>query len=309
VKSIQFHGYGDPSVLRYEDVDQPTPGPGEVLVKVAGTSFNPVDATFRAGFMQQVVPLQLPHIPGIDLAGTVAAVGDGVTGHRVGDAVFGFLPMSGPGAAAEYAVAPADVLVAAPTSIPLADAAAIPAVALTAWQAITEHLGLRAGQRLLINGAGGAVGGYAVQLAKRAGATVLATASPRSLDAVRAAGADQIIDHTTTSVAEAVGEPVDAVLNLARVDEAALAALVALVRPGGRLVSTAGSAPEDAQRKVTTTDMYVRSEAAQLAEIARLVDAGSLRVEIGARYPLAETAKVHELSAAGRLAGKAVITV
>ena len=110
MKAIRFHEYGDPGVLRYEDADRPEPAEGEVLVEVAATSFNPVDAGIRAGYLQQVFPLALPHIPGIDLAGTVAALGAGVTGWTVGDQVIGFLPMVPDGAAAEFVVAPAEVL-------------------------------------------------------------------------------------------------------------------------------------------------------------------------------------------------------
>jgi NADPH:quinone reductase-like Zn-dependent oxidoreductase len=128
--------------------------------------------------------------------------------------VIAFLPMTATGAAAEYVLVAADILATAPASVPLADAAALPAAALTAWQALHEHADLRAGQRILINGAGGAVGGYAVQFAKQLGATVVATASPRTADAVRARGADQIVDHTATNVTDAVDEPVDVVLNL-----------------------------------------------------------------------------------------------
>ena len=124
--------------------------------------------------------VELPHTPGLDVAGTVDALGEGVDGLAVGDRVVGFLPMDKDGAAAEYVLAPADVLTAAPKDVPLADAAALPLVALTAYQALFEHGKLAAGQRVLINGAGGAVGGYAVQLAKEAGAHVIATASPRS---------------------------------------------------------------------------------------------------------------------------------
>jgi NADPH:quinone reductase-like Zn-dependent oxidoreductase len=303
--AVRFHTFGDPSTLRLEEVDKPAAGAGQVLVKVAGTSFNPVDATFRAGYLQQVMPVTLPHIPGVDLAGTVV---EGA-GSTPGDAVIGFLPMTGPGAAAEFAVAPAEVLTAAPTSIPLADAAAIPAVALTAWQGLFEHLDLQAGQRILINGAGGGVGGYAVQFAKQAGATVIATAGPRSTAAVSAAGADQIVDYTATTVTDAISEPVDAVFNLVGADEAAMAALVALIRPGGALVSTASPAQEDTGRKVRTMNMYVRSDTTQLAEIVRRIDAGAVTVDVSARYPLAEVTKVHELSATGGIRGKVVITV
>jgi NADPH:quinone reductase-like Zn-dependent oxidoreductase len=308
MKALQFHRYGDPDVLVIEEIDRPSPGSGQALVKVAGTSFNPVDATFRAGFMQQAMPLELPHIPGIDVAGTVEALGDGVTGPAVGTAVFGFLPMTANGAAAEYVLAPADILATAPAGGALADAAAVPAVALTAWQALHEHAALRSGQRILINGAGGGVGHYAIQFAKLIGATVIATASPRSRDSVTAAGPDQIIDHTTTNVTDAV-EPVDVVLNLIRTDDKAMAELVGLVVPGGVLVSTGSPAIEDADRKVRTISMGVRSDAAQLAEIARLIDAGTVTVDVRGRYPLAETARVHQLSAAGELSGKVVITV
>jgi NADPH:quinone reductase-like Zn-dependent oxidoreductase len=308
MKALQFHRYGDPSVLVLDEIDRPTPGAGQALVKVAGTSFNPVDATFRAGFMQQAMPLKLPHIPGIDVSGTVESLGDGVTGPAVGAAVFGSLPMNAKGAAAEYALVPAEILAAAPAGVPLADAAAVPAVGLTAWQALHEHAGLRSGQRILINGAGGGVGHYAIQFAKLIGATVIATASPRSRDSVAAAGPDQIVDHTTTNVVEAVG-PVDVVLNLIRADDEAMAGLVALIVPGGVLVSTGSPANEDADRKVRTISMYVRSDAAQLAEIARLIDTGAVTVDVSRHYPLAEAARVHELSAAGELSGKVVITV
>jgi NADPH:quinone reductase-like Zn-dependent oxidoreductase len=167
MKAMRFHEYGDSDVLRYEDVDQPVPGPDEVRIRVAATSFNPVDAGIRGGYLREPFPVDLPHIPGIDVAGTVDAVGENVTDRRVGDRVIGFLPMVAPGAAADYSVAPAQVLAEAPASIPLADAAAVPEVGLTAWQALFEHAGLRAGQRLLINGAGGAVGHPARQARRR----------------------------------------------------------------------------------------------------------------------------------------------
>ena len=200
MKAVRFHEYGEPDVLRYEDVDQPVPGAGEVRLRVAASAFNPVDDGIRGGYLRDVFPVTLPHIPGIEVAGTVDALGEGVTGVQVGDDVIGFLPMVADGAAAEYVVAPAEILAPAPTSIPLPDAAALPMVGLTAWQALFDDAGLTAGQRVLINGAGGAVGGYAVQLAKRAGAHVIATASPRSSERVRSAGADEVIDHTTTEV-------------------------------------------------------------------------------------------------------------
>ncbi|MGW4596154.1 NADP-dependent oxidoreductase [Streptomyces sp. NPDC004457] len=309
MKAVRFHEYGDPGVLRHEDVELPVPGAGEVRVRVAATSFNPVDGNIRGGFMRGPIPVVLPHTPGIDVAGTVDALGEGVDGTAVGDDVVGFLPMDGDGAAAEYVIAPAEVLVPAPESIPLADAAAFPLVGLTAYQALFDHGGLTAGQRVLINGAGGAVGGYAVQLAKNAGAHVIATAGPRSGEAVTSAGADEVVDHTTTAVTAAVTEPVDVALNLAPVDPAELAALVTLVRPGGVVVNTTVwmPAPGDEERGVRGVDLFVRSDAGQLARLVSLIDRGELRVDVAERVPLAELPALHARAAEGAVHGKVVV--
>jgi NADPH:quinone reductase-like Zn-dependent oxidoreductase len=307
MKAIRFHEYGDPGVLRLEDVEEPVPGAGEVRIRVAATTFNPVDDGIRGGYLREVFPVALPHVPGIEVAGTVDAVGDDVTGIRVGDDVIGFLPMVADGAAAEHVVAPADVLAPAPTSIPLADAAALPMVGLTAWQALFDDAGLQAGRRVLINGAGGAVGGYAVQLAKGAGAHVIATASPRSIERVRSAGADEVIDHTTAEVT--VAEPVDVLLNLAGVAPEELAALAGLVRPGGVVVNTVPTipTPSDDARGVRAVGVFVRSDAAQLSRLAAMVDRGELRVDVAERVPLAQLPDVHARAATGDLAGRVVV--
>jgi NADPH:quinone reductase-like Zn-dependent oxidoreductase len=309
MKAVRFHEYGDPSVLRYEDVEQPVPGPGEVRLRVAASAFNPFDDGLRGGYLQGPFPVTLPHIPGIEVAGTVDALGDGVDSVAVGDEVIGFLPMVADGAAAEYAIAPAAILAPAPTSIPLPDAAALPMVGLTAWQALFDDAGLTAGQRVLINGAGGAVGGYAVQLAKRAGAHVIATASPRSSERVRSAGADEVIDHTTNSVPDAVTEPVDVLLNLAPIAPEELVALGALVGHGGVVVNTVPTipAPADEERGVRAVGVFVRSDADQLAHLVALVDRGELRVDVAERVPLAELPAVHAKAAAGALSGKVIV--
>ena len=311
MKAVRFHDYGDPDVLRYEDVEVPVPAAGQVRVRVAATSFNSVDGNIRGGFMRGPIPVELPHTPGLDVAGTVDALGDGVDGFAAGDRVVGFLPMDKPGAAAEYVLAPAEILTAAPKAVPLADAAALPVVGLTAYQALFDHGKLTAGQRVLVNGAGGAVGGYAVQLAKEAGAHVIATASPRSAGTVEAAGADEVVDHTTTELSAAVTEPVDVALNLAPVDPAELAALLTLVRPGGAVVNTTVwmPAPSDEDRGVRGIDLFVRSDAGQLAKLVALVDSGELRVDVAERVPLAELAALHARAAAGAVHGKVVVTV
>nr|WP_246314800.1 NADP-dependent oxidoreductase [Kineococcus aurantiacus] len=287
--------------MQVTDVDRPVPGEGEVLVRVAATTFNPVDAAVRGGWMTELIPLQLPYTPGIDLAGTVV---------DTGEPVIAFLGVPVGGGAAEYAAVPRDLLVPAPTSVPLADAAALPIAGLTARQGLFDHGGLRAGQRVLVNGAGGGVGGFAVQLAKRAGAHVIATAGPRSRAAVEAAGADEVVDHTRVALADAVTAPVDLLFNNVSGDPAELSRLTGLVRDGG----TAVSAPplpltDDDARGVHWKVMYVRNDTAQLAELARAVDAGELRLDVSDRRPLADLAAVHADGEAGRLRGRVVITV
>jgi NADPH:quinone reductase-like Zn-dependent oxidoreductase len=307
MKVVRFHEVGGPEVLRYEEAEQPTPGAGQVRLRVAASAFNAADNGMRGGFLP--IPVVLPHVPGYDVSGTVDAVGDDVHGLAVGDAVIGFLPMERDGGAAEYVVAPADAVVAAPTSIPLADAAALPSVALTAWQALFDDGGLDAGQRLLVVGAGGVVGKYAVQLAKRAGVHVVATASPRSIDAVRAAGADEIVDHTRTDLLGAVTERVDVLLNLAPIDPEEFVALVALVRDGGVVVSTTAwmPAPDDAGRGVRSAVVFVRPDRDRLARLVALVDEGALRVEVTRRIPLTELPALHAEASAGRVVGKVVV--
>lgn len=308
MKAVHFHEYGGPEVLRYEDVDRPRPAAGQVLVRVAATSFNPVDVGIRAGFLRQVFPVTLPHTPGIDVAGTVAELGEDVAGWSPGDAVVGFLPMAEDGASVEFVLAPAEVLAAAPTSIPLVDAAALPSASLTAWQALFEQADLKAGQRVLVNGAGGGVGGYAVQFAKLAGATVIATASPRSKDTVETFGADRIVDYTSITVTDAVSEPVDVVLNLVAAPEQDIASLTGLVADGGVIVSTTSPAQDDPERGVRAVSVFVHSDPGQLATIVDRMDSGELRVDVSERYPLSDLARVHELGASGKFRGKVLLT-
>ena len=308
MKAVRFHEFGGPEVLRYEDVDRPRPAAAQVLIRVAATSFNPVDAAIRSGFLQQVFPVALPHTPGIDVAGTLAEIGEGVAGWSVGEAVVGFLPMTEDGASAEFVLAPAELLTGAPTSIPLVDAAALPSASLSAWQALFEQADLKAGQRVLVNGAGGGVGGYALQLAKQAGATVIATASPRSKDTVGALGADRIVDYTATAVTEAISEPVEVVLNLVNAPESDLAGLTDLVSDGGVLVSTTSPVRDDPGRDVRSVRLFVRKDAGQLATIVERVDSGELRVDVSERFPLSEIARVHELGEAGKFRGKVILT-
>ena len=308
MKAVRYHSYGGSDVLVYEEADRPVAGQGQVVVRVAGAAFNPLDVAIRAGFVQQVFPVVFPHTPNFDVAGVVTEVGEGVHGWSTGDAVVAYLPVTAPGAAAEFVAAPADALAAAPRAVELADAAALPSAGLTAWQSLFEHARLQARQSILINGAGGAVGRYAVQLAKQAGAIVTATASARSTGRVRSYGADLVIDYTAAPLPGAVaGQQFDAVLNLVRTGQEETLRLAGLAADGGAFVSTTFPDLDDAGRGVRVVSVFSRSDAAQLAELVRRVDAGDLRIDVAARRPLTELADVHDEAVAGTLPGKTVL--
>lgn len=300
---MRIHGYGDVSVIRQDDVPRPVPGDGEVLLRVVATSFNPSELGLRRGLLRSVFPLDLPYTLGSDVAGTVTELGSGVHTLAVGDRVIGRLDG---GAAAGYAIAVPQVLVAAPTAIPLAHAAAIPIAGVTAWQAVFEHASLTPGQRVLVNGTG-SVGRFAVQLARHAGAHVIATAGPGSAETVRGLGADQVVDHTSTALADALGEPVDALLNFAAIDASQLAALVPLIRPGGVLVSATVEVEQLTAPQIRAVRFVVRNDTGHLTAMVQLVDAGAVRVDIAASRPLAELPSVHRDAEAGLLPGKTIL--
>ncbi|MGW3861351.1 NADP-dependent oxidoreductase, partial [Streptomyces sp. NPDC005047] len=274
MKAIRFHEFGSGGVLRYEDVDRPVPGTGQVLVRVTATSFNPVDDHIRAGVLAEMIPIALPYVPGIDLAGTVAGLGAGVTDLEVGDEVVAMLPLDSAGGAAEYALAPAASLAPAPRTTELADAAALPLTGLAAWQTVFELAVLKPGQTVLVNGAGGAVGSLVVQLAVDAGAKVTAVDAPKHADRLRGYGADRVTGPLDLAAGPAsVGGPFQAVVNHVRVSPEELARLTAYVADGGVAASTAGPVPEDPARGVRSASLWVRSDGAQLAELVAKVDA------------------------------------
>jgi len=309
MKAIRYHRYGGSDVLAYEDSPRPVPGPRQVLVEVAATSFNPVDAGIRGGYLAEVYAIEFPHIPGVDVSGTIVEIGEGVDGWNIGDDVVAFLPLDADGAAAQFALAPAESLAAAPTSVALPDAAALPEAGLTAWQSLFEIAGLTGGQSILINGASGAVGGYAVQLAKQAGAVVTATAKARDVDRLLGYGADRTVDYIdyTRSPLAVEGAPFDGVLNLIPTTDEQTAGLIEVVADGGFHVGTMVSGPQNPGRGVRTQRVFVRSDAAQLTELVRRVDDGALRIEVADRRALADAASVHEDSDAGRLHGKTIL--
>ncbi len=309
MKAARFHTYGGAEVLQVEDAPRPEAGPGEVLIKVAAAGVNPLDWKIREGYLQGFLPLTLPFTPGVDVAGTVAALGEGVTDLAVGDAVYGTLPMNRNGSYAEYATAPAALLVPKPTSLSFAEAAALPVATLTAWS-VLQTAGFKAGQSVLIHAAAGGVGSAAVQLAKAWGAgRIVGTASARNADYVRALGADEVIDYHTTPFENSA--PVDIVLDAVGGEVRARSWQV--LRDGGALVSITSDPitvpAEAAARGVRGAGAGMQGAIGRLREVSDLVATGELRPLVEREFPLAEARQALELSQNGPVRGKVVLTV
>jgi len=308
MKAVRIHTYGGPDVLVYEDAPRPTIGNGEVLVKVHATSINPVDRFTRAGYLQGMINFSLPLTLGLDLAGVVEAVGDDVTTVAVGDAVYGYSNMMRQGAYAEYAVVSAGEIAPKPASVDYVTAAAVPLVGITAWQALFDVAGLQAGQTILIHGAGGGVGSFAVQFAVAKGARVIGTASGNKIELLRELGVAEAIDYTTTRFEDLVRD-VDVVFDT--VGGEVQARSWGVLKPGGILVTVAGQpdAAAAAARGVRASGMMAQANTAQLTEIAGLIDAGTVHPVVSTVLPLAEARRAHELIDAGHTRGKIVLRV
>jgi NADPH:quinone reductase-like Zn-dependent oxidoreductase len=281
-----------------------------VLVKVAATSFNPVDDHIRLGVLAEMIPTPLPITPGLDVSGTVAKLGDGVSGLQIGDPIVAMFPLDQHGGAAEYAVVAADLVTAAPRSITLTDAASLPLTGLAARQAAVELAGITAGQTVLVNGAGGAVGSIVVQLAVGAGAKVTAVDGPQHADRLSGYGAEKVVGPLRLEVGPAaVGGPFEVVVNHVRLAPEDLAKLTPYVADGGIVVSSAGPVPADEARSVRTASVWVGPDASHLADLVSRVDNGVLKLHIADRRPLDELPTVHQEASDGKLLGKTVIVV
>jgi len=309
MKAIAQDELGGPEVLRVVEVERPEPGPVEILVRVRAAGVNPADWKARAtgGRFGGSLP-----ILGFDVSGVVEEVGPGVTLYEPGDEVFGMPRFPHPaGAYAEYVTAPPRHFARKPASIDHVRAAAIPLVALTAWQGLVDTAGLRAGQRVLIHAAAGGVGHVAVQIAKARGAHVIGTASAPKHALVRALGADEVIDYRNVDFAEAVRD-VDVVLDTVGGDYGPRS--LRTLRDGGTLVSivppvTGELRAEASKRGIATGWTLVEPDYAALGEIVALVESGRLHAEIDTVFPLEEAAKAHALGETGRTTGKIVLTV
>jgi NADPH:quinone reductase-like Zn-dependent oxidoreductase len=308
MKAVRIHAYGGPDVLKYEEVACPHPQTGEVLIRVHAAGVNPVDWKVREGYLRQMRQYSLPVIPGWDVSGVVEAAADGVSRLKIGDEVYSRPDISRDGAYAECIVVRESEVALKPKSIDYIHASAIPLAALTAWQALFDTGGLKAGQTVLIHAAAGGVGHFAVQLAKWKGARVIGTASKRNHEFLRSLGADETIDYTTTRFEDVVHD-VDVVLDAMAGQTQTRSWQV--LKKGGILVSILSrpSEQEAAKYGARAGYIFVQPNCAQLNEIAKLVDSGKLKAEIQTVFPLSEAAKAQELNKAGHTRGKIVLSV
>lgn len=303
MKAGRIHHFGPPNAILIDEIPRPTPQEGELVVQVAVAGVGPWDALIREG--QSVVQLSLPIILGSDLAGTVDTVGIGVTGFKPGDKVFGVTNKQFCGAYAEYAVASAQMVAAMPSSLSFVEAASAPVVAVTAYQMLFDYAQLKAGQAVLVHGAAGNVGAYAVQLAKQADLQVFATARPADLDYVRTLGADMVVNYQTTKFEDVV-PPVDAVLDTVGGETQHRSFRV--LKPGGIVVSSVSPPPQTVGFR--SAFFLVDVTAARLGALSRLFDSRKLSTEVGTVLPIEEARKAHEmLAGAPHKRGKILLTM
>lgn len=315
MKAILCDQFGGPEVMRLDEIETPAPGPGEVLIRIHAAGVNPVDWKIREGGLARLFPCKFPLIPGWDAAGTVAALGDGVTGLSLGERVWAFCrkPDIQWGTYAEYVVMSADGVAPMPANYTFAQACTVPLAALTAWQSLLEVAQLRSGQSVLIHAGAGGVGGFAVPIAKWVGASVIATAKAANHDYVRSLGADHVIDYSTEDFLAAtralVPEGVD--MAFGTVGGEVLIRSYEAVKPGGMLVSITDKTDKDLAGRlgIRCKYVFVKPDAGHLRRLASLAEQGVLRVPDIVEMPLARAAEALNLSRTGHVRGKIVLTV
>jgi NADPH:quinone reductase-like Zn-dependent oxidoreductase len=304
MRAIQVHRYGGPEELKLEVVQRPEPSSGEVLLRVYAAGVNPIDWKIRRGLMKDFQPVTFPYIPGIEVAGVVEKLGSDVTTFAVGQAVFGQITRGG---YAEYVVVPVETLARKPEGVSFVEAATIPVGATTAWRTLFDNGNLTAGQRVLIQGAAGGVGVFAVQLAKWKKAEVIGTASTANLVFVRSLGADMVVDYTRGPVEDIV-QDVDLVLD--GVGAGTLQGSLATLKRGGTLVSIAGLPPqEEAQAHGVRAMMSRGAASVPLERIAQLIKEGHLKAVVEKVFSFEAVQQAHHYSQQGHGRGRVVLRV
>ena len=308
MKAIVVHEYGGPEVLKYEDAPRPEPKENEILVKVIAAGVNPVDSAARSQKYARFMNITLPAIPGYDIAGIVERTGTSVTKFKAGDPVYAYIALDKGGAYAEYAVATEKEAAAKPKSLTYVEAAAVPLVSLTAWQALIDTAKLSPGQTVLIHGGSGGVGSFAIQIAKARGAKAFATASTPNQNLLKQLGADVAIDYTKQKF-EDIAKDVDVVLD--SVGKDTLARSYGIVKKGGIIVSIVGR-PNQAEldkHGIRGASISVEPNSDELAEITKLIEEKKIKVVVSQTLPLAEAAKAQSQADTRHTRGKIVLKV
>jgi NADPH:quinone reductase-like Zn-dependent oxidoreductase len=310
MRAAQITDYGDKSVVRLTtDALQPKPAAGQVLVAVHAAGVNPFDWKVREGQIRQMAQLTFPATLGGDCAGEVTAVGEGVTGFAAGDAVYGQAgALSGSGSFAEYTVVPAAALALKPKSVDDVVAAAMPLAGSSAYQALADTLHVQKGQKILIHGGAGGIGGFAIQLAKYLGAYVATTVQAKDAEYVKSLGADEAIDYQTQQF-EDILHDYDAVYDLVGGDTCKRSYQV--LRSGGRLVSMVEQPDAVLAERygITATRQSTHVTAERLTKLAELVDQGDLQAVVDKTFPLEEAGEAMDYVHSGRQHGKIVIKI
>jgi NADPH:quinone reductase-like Zn-dependent oxidoreductase len=303
MQAIRAHDYGGPEVFVLEQAPRPEPNADEVLIRIKAAGVNPADWKYRSGAYKQFMPLQFPWTPGLEGSGIIESFGTNVNAFKKGDEVYGFVT----GGYAEYALAKVNEIQLKPATLTFAEAASLPVGVLTAWGALIDSAKIEAGQHVLVHGAAGGVGAYAVQLARWKGAHVIGTASTGNVEFVRSLGAEKVIDYSATRF-ETVVHDLDVVIDTVGGDLAERSFQV--IRPGGIYVTVAGRLAEDAGKAQKITALSGRRAAGEnLKQISELIEAKQLKPVTGAVFKLADARQAHELSQTGHGRGRIILHV
>ncbi len=308
MKAIMVRQFGGPEVLKLEAVPKPEAKEDEILIRVISAGVNSFDGVLRSGKYAKIFEMKLPWVPGYDIAGIVEKVGGKVARFKPGDPVYAFLSIPSCGGYAEYAVAKQGQVALKPTSVSFAEAAGVPSVALTAWQALVDKANIQSGQTVLIQGASGGVGMFAIPIAKIRGAKVFATASTANQDFLKQLGADVAIDYKTQKFEE-IAKDVDVVVD--GVGGETLARSYPIVKKGGILVGLVGRVDQRQLDKYGIRGVALEAEpnGDELAQIGGLIDEKKITVVISETFPLVEAAKAETKADTGHARGKIVLKV